>query len=84
MNKKNNNPYITEFRDKDKAQLLVRQIAAEARPEKRYRFTGILRRSHARSGALGPAGSAAREHPHDSRPGLPGVRAADRTHRHGA
>lgn len=35
---KNNNPYITEFRDKDKAQLLVRQIAAEARPEKRYRF----------------------------------------------
>ena len=33
-----NIPFITDFRDKDKAQTLVRQIAAEAKPEKKYRF----------------------------------------------
>ena len=33
-----NIPFITDFRDKDKAQRLVRQIATEAKPEKKYRF----------------------------------------------
>ncbi len=35
---KTNNPYISQFRDKDKAHKLVRQIAAEAQAQKTYRF----------------------------------------------
>mgnify|MGYP005802778783 CR=1 FL=1 len=33
-----NNPYVTEFRNRHKAQQLVQQICAEAQPGRRYRF----------------------------------------------
>ena len=33
-----NNPYVTEFRNRHKAQQLVQQICAEVQPGRRYRF----------------------------------------------
>ena len=58
-----------------------RRSPREAQPRPPLQPDGVLRRPHARDLALRPRRPAARQRADDPRPGLPGVRAADRPHR---
>ena len=74
--------YIDEFRDGGVARKIADADRREAQPGRRYQlmeFCGGHTHAIARYGVDGPA---AGQREHDPRAGLPGVRAADRAHRH--
>ena len=74
--------YIDEFRDGD-AGARHRRRDRRARPTRPpLQPHGVLRRPHPRHLALRHGRPAAAAGAHDPRPRLPGVRAADRAHRH--
>ena len=76
--------YVDEYRDGKLARAdSPRRSPQAADPAAQLSLHGILRRPHPCDLALRPRRSAAGQCPDGARPRLPGLRAADRPHRHG-